>query len=140
MGTYIKGNYRKSIYKNDQTGYIIGLFKVIDTNDENLEHYIDKTITFTGYFHELNENDTYLLYGKKIEHEKYGEQFQVDSYERCKPEEKNAIIEFLTSGLFPGIGEKKAKAIVDTLGADTLKQLGFNQKWQKFASMSDEDF
>ena len=121
MGTYIKGYYRKSIYKNDQTGYIIGLFKVIDTDDVNLEQYLDKTITFTGYFHELNENDTYLLYGKKVEHEKYGEQFQVDSYERCKPEEKNAIIEILTSGLFKGIGEKKAKSIVDVLGKDTLK-------------------
>ena len=65
--------------------------------------------------------DTYLFYGKKVQHEKYGEQFQVDSYERCKPEERDSIFEFLTSGLFKGIGEKKAKAIVDVLGKDTLK-------------------
>ena len=45
----------------------------------------------------------------------------MDSYERCKPEEKDSIIEFLTSGLFKGIGEKKAKSIVDVLGKDTLK-------------------
>ena len=62
-----------------------------------------------------------MFYGKLVKHEKYGEQFQVESYERCKPEEKDSIIEFLTSGLFPGIGEKKAKQIVDTLGKDTLK-------------------
>ena len=65
--------------------------------------------------------DTYLFYGKLVTHPKYGEQFQVDNYERCKPEEKDSIIEFLTSGLFKGIGEKKAKAIVDVLGKDTLK-------------------
>lgn len=118
--SYIKGNYRKSIYTSAQ-GYHIGLFKVTDTDDEALVDYIDRVITFTGYFHELNDMDTYLFYGKLVNHQKYGEQFQVDSYERCKPEEKDAIIEFLTSGLFKGIGEKKAKAIVDVLGKDTLK-------------------
>ena len=118
--SYIKGNYRRSIYQNSQ-GYNIGLFKVTDTDDEKLVDYVDHIITFTGYFHELNDIDTYLFYGKLVTHPKYGEQFQVDSYERCKPEEKDAIVDFLTSGLFKGIGEKKAKAIVDVLGKDTLK-------------------
>lgn len=118
--SYIKGNYRRSIYQNSQ-GYNIGLFKVMDTDDEKLADYIAHIITFTGYFHELNDMDTYLFYGKLVTHPKYGEQFQVDNYERCKPEEKDSIIEFLTSGLFKGIGEKKAKAIVDVLGKDTLK-------------------
>ena len=120
MATYIKGNYKRSIYTNS-TGYNIGLFKVADTNDEKLADYLDRTITFTGYFHELNDMDTYIFYGKLVTHEKYGEQFQVEGYERCKPEEKDSIIEFLTSGLFKGIGEKKAKSIVETLGKDTLK-------------------
>ena len=120
METYIKGNFKKSIFSSE-AGYIIGLFKVKETNDESLKDYVDRTITFTGYFHELNEVDTYNFYGKLVNHAKYGEQFQVDSYERCKPEEKDAIVEFLTSGLFKGIGEKKAKKIVDTLGKDTLK-------------------
>ncbi len=116
---YIKGSYSKSIYENN-TGYVIGIFKVVDTDNELLADYIGRSITFTGYFHELNNIDTYKFYGELVEHEKYGEQFRVDSYERCKPEEKDSILEFLTSGLFKGIGEKKAKAIVDTLGKDTL--------------------
>ena len=117
---YIKGNYSKSIFKSN-SGYNIGIFRVHDTDDEALAEYVGRTITFTGYFHELNDIDTYMFYGKLVKHEKYGEQFQVESYERCRPEEKDSIIEFLTSGLFPGIGEKKAKIIVDTLGKDTLK-------------------
>lgn len=120
MTTYIKGNYSRAIFQNN-TGYHIGIFKVSDTNDEKLADYIGRSITFTGYFHELNNMDTYVFYGKLVNHEKYGEQFQVESYERCKPEEKDSIIEFLTSGLFKGIGEKKAKAIVESLGSDTLK-------------------
>lgn len=120
MDIYIKGHYQKSIYQNSN-GYHIGLFKVKETNSPQAIPFLDKTITFTGYFHELNDMDTYLFFGQMVEHPKYGMQFSVTSYERCKPEEKDAIVEFLTSGLFKGIGEKKAKAIVDVLGKDTLQ-------------------
>jgi len=117
---YIKGHFKRSIYNND-SGYTIGLFKVIDVSgDDNLDIYKGRTITFTGYFHELNENDIYIFYGSLVNHERYGEQFQVNAYERVMPLEKDSILEFLTSGLFKGIGEKKAKKIVDTLGKDTL--------------------
>lgn len=120
MDIYIKGHYQRSIYQNSN-GYHIGLFKVRETNGPELTPFLDKTITFTGYFHELNDMDTYLFFGQMVEHPKYGLQFSVTSYERCKPEEKDAIVEFLTSGLFKGVGEKKAKAIVDVLGKDTLQ-------------------
>ena len=117
---YIKGTYSRSIYESN-TGYIIGIFKVRDTNDEKLSDYIGRSITFTGYFHELNNTDTYIFYGELVNHDKYGEQFQVNSYERCKPEEKDSIIEFLTGGLFKGIGTKKAESIVNAYGKETLK-------------------
>lgn len=120
MSNYIKGEYKREIFSSD-TGYIVGLFKVKDTNCEEWEKYLNTTITFTGYFHELNNIDNYIFYGSFVEHEKYGMQFQTTSYERSVPEEKDSIVEFLTSGLFKGIGEKKAKKIVDVLGKDTLK-------------------
>ena len=117
---YIKGSYQRNIYQGN-SGYTIGVFKVVDSNHDSISKYVGKSITFTGYFHELNDLDTYLFYGQLIDHPKYGEQFQVERYERCIPEEKDSIVEFLSSGLFKGIGEKKAKSIVDTLGKDTLK-------------------
>lgn len=116
---YIKGHFRKKIFCTDN-GYIIGIFKVIDTDIYDLEVYINRTITFTGYFHELNEVDTYKFIGALVEHPKYGEQFQVDSYERCIPETKDSMVEFLSSDLFKGIGEAKAKKIVSVLGNDTF--------------------
>lgn len=122
MTSYIKGVFSREIYHSN-SGYYVGVFKVIDTNDEKLSDYIGRSITFTGYFHELNNVDTYLFYGKIVFHEKYGEQFQVESYERCKPEEKDAIVQFLSGDLFKGIGEKKAKSIVDVFGNDTLKMI-----------------
>ncbi len=120
MEQYIKGQYRKSIFQGDNN-YVIGLFKVSETNISELEDYIGRIITFTGYFHNLNEIETYIFYGKLVNHPKYGDQIQVDRYEVSKPVEKDAIIEFLASGLFKGIGEAKAKKIVSVLGKDTLK-------------------
>lgn len=120
METYLKGNFRKTIYRND-SGYVIGIFKVKETNDDSLLDYVNRTITYTGYFHEQNEEDTYMLYGKMVTHDRYGEQFQVDSYERLMPEEKDGIVEFLSSNIFKGIGEKKAQKIVEMLGEDALK-------------------
>lgn len=122
MDSYIKGNFRRSIFKSDK-GYVIGLFKVRETNDESLFDYINQTITFTGYFHELNEDDTYILYGEAVNHPRYGFQFQSNRYERVKPTGKEAIVEFLSSDLFPGIGEKIAKSIAETLGDNALDKI-----------------
>ena len=119
---YIKGEYKRNIFQSS-TGYVVGLFKVKETSENIPKAYINTTITFTGYFHELNDIDTYIFYGKFIEHEKYGKQFQVESYDRCKPEEKDSIVEFLTSGLFKGIGEAKATKIVNILGKNTLNTI-----------------
>ena len=115
----IKGNFKRYIFKSDK-GYVVGLFNVKETDDNELDFYVNHTITFTGYFQDLNEDDTYILYGELVEHDKYGEQFQVEKYERVMPEEKDSIVEFLSSGLFKGIGEKKAEKIVEYLGKDTL--------------------
>ena len=122
MKTYIRGNYRKSIFSSDK-GYIIGLFKVRETNCETIKDSVNKTITFTGYFHKLNEDDTYVFYGEEVNHPRYGFQFQVSEYERIKPEDKDGVIEFLSSDLFPGVGEKLATKIVDVLGDDALEKI-----------------
>ena len=119
MKTYIKGTYKRSIFSSDK-GYVIGLFKLLETDNEEFKDYINKTITFTGYFHELTENDNYLFYGEDIIHPKYGLQFNVNEYERIKPEDKDGIVAFLSSDLFKGIGEKLATTIVEYLGDDTL--------------------
>lgn len=119
---YIKGNFRRSIFSSEK-GYVIGIFKIKETNVEALNIYVGKTITFTGYFHELNEDDTYFFYGEELEHPKYGLQFQVSEYEKVKPEDKDGIVEFLASDLFKGVGEKLALSIVETLGEQTLEKI-----------------
>ena len=120
MKSFVKGKYKKTIFGNVESGYRVGLIKVTNSS-EDLANFKDHTLTFTGYFHELNEDDIYIMNGAVVEHSKYGIQFNVSDYERCLPEDKNSIAEFLSSGLFKGIGEKTAKKISDKLGKNTLK-------------------
>ena len=119
MDLYIKGTFKKLIFKSDNN-YIIGLFRVRDTNDENMNDFVNKTITITGYFHELSVDENYILNGSLVNNPKYGYQYNVTEYSRVTPEDKDAVADFLSSGLFPGVGEKSAKEIVDKLGEDAL--------------------
>lgn len=122
MEKYITGIYKKSIFQSNK-GYVIGLFKVKETNDEEMSIYLNKTVTFTGYFTDLKSDDNYKLYGHLIENPKYGYQYQVEQYERLKPNDIEGIVQFLSSDLFKGIGEKLARKIVDTLGKDCLDNI-----------------
>ena len=123
---YIKGNYRQSIYENDN--FVIGLFKIIETNIDDMQDYVGKVITFKGTFEALNHNELYFFYGKGVTHPKYGFQFDVESYERIKPEGKDGVIEFLSSSLFKGVGKRLATSIVNTLGEDALNKIMDNKK------------
>ena len=119
MKDYVKGVFRQSIFRSEK-GYIIGLLKVSETNIIEMQEYINKTITFTGYFADLREFEKYIMYGEIANHPKYGFQFNVSDSERIKPDDKDGIVEFLSSDLFKGIGEKMAIRIVDTLGEEAL--------------------
>ena len=119
MELYIKGQYNHCIF-NSNNGYIIGLIKISETNDQELLDYVGENVTFTGYFAELNINDNYIFYGELVDHPKYGLQYQVKSYEKIKPQDKDGIILFLSSKLFKGVGVKLATRIVNTLGEKTL--------------------
>lgn len=113
---YLKGIYKKTIYNRDN--YYVGLLKVQD-NDINKD-LNNKTITFTGYFTDLNIDDNLLLNGSFTKHNKYGEQFSVASYEITIPDEKEGIVTFLSSDIFKGIGETKARKIYDAFGDKTV--------------------
>ena len=122
---YIKGTFKKIIFEGSNN-YIVGLFRIKETDIEDLYDFVSRTITITGYFHELSIDEKYVMNGEISINKKYGMQFNVSSYERLIPEGRDAIIDFLSSDLFTGIGEKKAKEIVDILGDDTLKLIEEN--------------
>jgi len=119
---YIKGNFRSIIYEGNN-GYKVGLFKVKETNDEEMQDFLNKVVTFTGFFNDLNKEDKYLFYGSLNNHERYGYQYAVKNYEKVIPEGKEAIIEFLASPLIKNCGEKTATNIVNTLGEEAINKI-----------------
>ena len=122
---YIKGKVRQLIFESE-SGYKVGILRIKETDDEEMQDFVDKTITFVGYFAELNTNDNYLMNGSLIYNEKYGYQYKVENYEHEKIEGKEAVIEFLSSPLIKGCGEKTAEAIVKKLGEDAISKIKEN--------------
>ncbi len=134
MKKYILGNIRKIIYQSNNSPYKVGIFKVRETNDDELDSYIDKIISFTGSFSEINDNVDYVFYGKLVSHPKYGIQYQVENYEIKEPNDLDSLILYLSSGLFKGIGLKTAKKIVERFGTNTIDTIKNN--YESLANVS----
>ncbi len=134
MKKYILGNIRKIIYESNNGPYKVGIFKVRETNDDAMEEYVNKVIGFTGSFAEVNMDVDYILYGRLVEHPKYGSQYEVLNYEIKAPSDLDSLVLYLSSGMFKGIGVKTAKRIVERFGIDTIKTI--KENYQDVATVS----
>ena len=121
---FISGEFKKDIFCGTN-GYLVALFKVKDTD---LVEYKNKTITVVGNFVENREFDSFKLYGNLVEHNKFGEQFNVIKYEKLKKEGKENIVNFLSSDLFKGIGITKAVNIYKKFKDDSLDVIKNNSE------------
>ena len=117
---YIKGKIKKTIFYNADNGFLVALFRVKETNDISLKEKVNKTITITGQFSDVNLDVLMELYGKFIKNERFGMQYSVNNYVVSVPDSKEAITDFLASSFISGCGEVTAKKIVDMYGKDTL--------------------
>ena len=124
---YIKGKLKKIIFHNNDSGYVVALFRVKETNDVAMKEKVNKSITVTGVFTDVNIDINMILYGNYVHNEKFGMQYAVDSYEIEMPTTKDAIIEFLASSFIDGCGEKTAKKIVNHFGEKTLEKIKKNR-------------
>src|SRR5699024_2514037 len=116
---FIKGEILFTIFENEAEHFSIAKIKVNDTN----ESFDEKEIVGKGYFANLQEGNTYRFYGKLIKHHKFGLQYDVDSFETFVPATEDGLISYLSSDLFPGIGKKIAKSIVDKFGEDAINEI-----------------
>ncbi len=123
----IEGKIRTVIF-NSETGFLVAVFKVKKVYEDSLKELVGKAVTITGLMAEQNEEDTYILEGSYIRHERYGMQFSFQNYEKKLPEGKDAVIDFLASPLIKGCGIKTAEEIVNTLGEEALKLIKENKE------------
>ena len=120
---YIKGKVRNIIYQNQDNGYVVAVFRVKETTDDKMNEYVGKTVTITGTFLDINLEEVFILYGEAIRHERFGFKYQVKSYEKEAITTEKALIEFLSSSLIKGCGEKTAEKIVELLGMEAVNKI-----------------
>ncbi len=110
----LEGIVEEIIFRNDSNGYTVFYFE-----------HSDLHTVCVGKFLQISEGTHLKLEGNYITNTKYGEQFQVDSFETLYPTSKEGIQKYLGSGLIKGVGPITAKAIVDVFKEDTLNVIEF---------------
>ena len=113
----IKGEVQDIIYKNEINSYTIATFK---TSEE-------ETIV-VGYLPFINSGDTLKVNGVFIEHQEYGRQFKIETFEKIMPQTLDALERYLANGTIKGIGPATAKKIVGTFGEETINIFKFEPK------------
>ncbi len=111
MGTEtVTGYVDHIIYRNAENGYTV-LVLVVD----------EEELTCVGTFLDIAEGENIEAHGEYTEHQTYGRQFKVDSFEQKEPEDEQAIERYLGSGAIHGIGLALAARIVRRFKKDTFR-------------------
>ncbi len=108
----ITGVVEEVTFQNDSNG-----FTVLDISVDN------DYLTAVGVMPGVNAGETVTLTGTYTTHPSFGRQFKVSAFSRCMPETSEQIYKYLASGVIRGIGPKKAMAIIEKFGSDTLEIL-----------------
>lgn len=123
----INGVINRINYYKDDTGYTVAILEV-DYKDKNIAmkkaKIIGNTIPVVGFFdRKPNMHEEYVLEGEFIRDSNYGLQFKINSYKRKLIANEEGIISYLSSEMFPGIGPKIAKIIIENIGEDCLLKI-----------------
>ena len=116
---FIKGTLISTVYHQTESLYTVARIRVKETN----ENYNEKEVMITGILPPLREDELYVFYGKFKDHPKYGKQYEVELFQKEMPQSKEAMIQYLSSDLFKGIGKKTAEHIVEVMGNDAITKL-----------------
>ncbi|MGL4949425.1 MAG: SF1B family DNA helicase RecD2, partial [Anaeroplasmataceae bacterium] len=104
------------------------LFEASDNNFKIFKAVCDtdNVVTMSGNFPILNYDIYYDFECEEVYHHKYGKQYKVVSYKKAAVDTKEGIINFLSSSIFKGVGEKLALLIYDKLGSKCIELLKKN--------------
>lgn len=108
-------------------------FAIVVLKSEEIPEFARHTIyknTFVavGSFMRAVINQELQLTGKWTKHPQYGWRFSVNEAKELLPEatSNEALVKYLSSGLFKGIGEKTAKLITERFGSKTLDVIKYS--------------
>jgi exodeoxyribonuclease V alpha subunit len=115
----LTGMIVQEVFFNEDSGYGVYRLEVHESSEEN----VADEVTIVGNFLRPVAGETYTCQGQWKEHPRFGSQFVVSELNKELPRTEQAVIKYLSSGLFRGIGKKTAEKIVNELGKDALQRI-----------------
>ena len=108
---------------------IFGLLERISYHNEENDFVVAKLrekekkelTTIIGNLSGINPGESLKLTGKWVQNKRFGEQFQVETFEVTVPATLLGIQKYLASGLIKGIGSIMSERIVEKFGLHTLE-------------------
>ena len=114
MDEIIVGSVERIIYKNNDNSYHVLSVLLKDKG---------KQCTITTNHLKLCENLSYEFSGKWIANSKFGNQFQASKVVEIPPSTEDAMVKYLSSSFFKGVGPVLASKIVKHFGDKTYEIL-----------------
>lgn len=123
----IGGVIKKVNYYNSDNGYTVAILE-LDYKDKNIAmkkaKLVGNSISVVGYFDRQPAiYEEYNFEGEFVRDKNYGLQFKFSHFIRKLIKNEEGLISYLSSPLFPGIGPKLAKMIVEKLGVKCLYKI-----------------
>ncbi len=109
----LEGTVERITYFNAETNFCIAKMRTHSRPSEE--------IAITGIMPDLQCGETIVVSGLWTNHQSYGNQIKVESFETKLPSSVYGLEKFLGSGLIDGVGKGYAKKIVAKFGSDTLR-------------------
>lgn len=106
-----KGYVSHIVFRNVENGYTVF----------ELENMDGETETCVGNVPFINEGEYVCVRGTMVQHPVYMEQLKVESFEVQDPDNRIAMLRYLSSGAIAGIRGGLAKRIVDKFGDETFR-------------------
>jgi exodeoxyribonuclease V alpha subunit len=108
----IFGLLEKISYHNEENDFVVAKLR---------EKEKKELTTIVGNLSGVNPGESLKLTGNWVQNKRFGEQFQVESFEVTVPATLHGIQKYLASGLIQGIGPIMSERIIEKFGLHTLE-------------------
>ena len=112
----LEGSIENIVFQNVDNHYTVARFRPAERN----RSFRNGLTTIVGILPGVRPGELLTVEGEWETDPRYGRQSHVEQFVQRLPVSTEGMIRYLSSGLIKGIGPRKAQAIVDHFGPQTL--------------------